>query len=188
MFTWCGRGGQPLAAGSNPYSRPRRALVLAPRRPGGTVQASSSPTEAQAGIKRRPGQASGRGGQGALALLFRRVSRCSGPPSAEQGPVPPVTRALGPGHTGRTRPGRGAEGARGALDKAVFSSTGWSPNAVRRGAAGYSRLSAQGCLSLHGAGASATPRSTLRSWAAAGPTRPAAGYVGLPLGARGEPP
>ncbi|KAJ1096390.1 hypothetical protein NDU88_001532 [Pleurodeles waltl] len=144
MFTWCGRGGQPPAAGSNPYSRPRRALVLAPPRPGGSVQASTSPTEAQAGIEQCPGQASGRGGQGTLAPLLRRVNQCSGPPSAERGPVPPFMRAPA-AQAERDR----AEGRRapavcpiGQCSVPLGVHGRRSPNAVRRGAAGYGRLPA----------------------------------------------
>ncbi|KAJ1088016.1 hypothetical protein NDU88_001175 [Pleurodeles waltl] len=117
-------GEQSPTEGRNPCSRPRRALILAPPRAGDRVQASPSPTEAPAENERHLDQVSARGGPGTLAPLLYGVDRCSGPQSAERGPIPPAAHALGPGRPGRARPGRGTEGARVALGKAAHSSPG----------------------------------------------------------------
>ncbi|KAJ1155046.1 hypothetical protein NDU88_007782 [Pleurodeles waltl] len=183
-------GEQSPTAGRSTCSRPRRALILVPPRAVDRVQPSPSPTEALAENEWHLDQVSARGGPGTLALLLYGVNRCSGPQSAERGPIPPAARAPGAqAECGQAKGRRALESRSGSRHTAPPGVDGcWSPNAVWWGAADFGRLPPRQGLSLHGAGASATPRSALHSWAAAGSTRPAVGYVGLPLDARGEPP
>ncbi|KAJ1179255.1 hypothetical protein NDU88_004489 [Pleurodeles waltl] len=117
-------GGREPTAGRNPCSGPRRVLIFALPRPGDRVQASPNTTEAQAEYKRHLSQVSTRGGPGTLSPFLFWVQRCSGPRSAEQSAAPLAALAPGPGRPGRTRSGRGAEGARATLGKAAHSSPG----------------------------------------------------------------
>ncbi|KAJ1173479.1 hypothetical protein NDU88_005311 [Pleurodeles waltl] len=169
--------------------------IYMPLRPGDRAQASPDTTEAQAECERHLSQVSARGGPGALSPHLFRVQRCSGSRSTERSAVPLAAHAPGPGRPDRTRSGRGAgapEPRSAKRHTAPQEINGrWSPNAIWWGAIWWGaagRLSPRKGLSLHGAGASATPRSTLQSWATAGLARPAVKYVGLPPGAWGEPP
>ncbi|KAJ1211050.1 hypothetical protein NDU88_006412 [Pleurodeles waltl] len=175
-------GGRAPTEGRNPCCGPRHVTIFVPPRSRNRAQATPDAAEAQAECERNLSQVSARRGPGAPSPLLLQVQRCSGPrsavrsaaPSAERAPAARAERSQAEGWgTPKPRPAK-------RLTAPLAVEGRWSPKAVRWGAAGYDRLSPRKGLSLHGAEASATPRSTFQSWATAGPARPAVEYSGLP--------